>query len=744
MELFILYKKNGRNKKIYKKILLSVTGLLFLSIIFTNNIFSEETYFNPDKVLSEKDTNNLKYASISNKVDTKPTIGNINVMKGCNSGNCVNGKGKYIFSNGNVYEGGWLNGKRHGKGIYIHHRGEIFVGVWDHGRRHGRIKHIGFDGTEEERLYQHGKRIRPGCNSENCTNGTGEFIYSNGNSYIGSWINGQKHGKGTYFYFQGDRYEGNWLKDKKHGKGVYYRADGDVDFCLYNEDTLLATNKNEKRIRKQEELVYWMQVESIKTIKSYNDYLQKYPKGKFASKAKTEIKTINKERDHIEALTQKGHQLLLNKNTGEETSYDLASEKAPPASPSSTSQPVSQGEQDTLATPKNKKYYEYKSPKTTIKKQSLKIPLSMVPLPEKEESALLLKMPAVSKRDALRLPYMADEGFSYKAVPSHERCVYKATTGRKGRSYFKAHTDYLTFSNHGKKYHRTLFTMDTPDNKVVEDIIMKDDGKQFYPVFYLRSTKNEQGDLTRIEEVAFNLNNEKNKARVVRKTLVPEPKKKNGSKKDIDITLTIPQDTYAPLMFDYGYRVANLKVGDKTKLHIIDRQGILAKLKIKVESIEEVETSLKTFFCYKIVQAPTKLYLKHLNKAFNFTPFIQNRVMPEVVFYYSVEEPHRLIRYCGYNDFSPTSLNRRKTGPMNADYMDVRLCDVMPLTTENLPNHNFIFERMAKYELMDVNPKQKRFTIPSESRDSAKLKSPVEKIQNKFKAPPDMTLLSEI
>lgn len=34
------------------------------------------------------------------------------------------------FANGDVYEGGWRNGKRLGEGIYLYFNGDKYVGTW--------------------------------------------------------------------------------------------------------------------------------------------------------------------------------------------------------------------------------------------------------------------------------------------------------------------------------------------------------------------------------------------------------------------------------------------------------------------------------------------------------------------------------------------------------------------------------------------------------------------------------------
>ena len=40
------------------------------------------------------------------------------------------GKGKYRFNDGRVYEGEWVDGKQHGKGRIVYFDGTVVEGVW--------------------------------------------------------------------------------------------------------------------------------------------------------------------------------------------------------------------------------------------------------------------------------------------------------------------------------------------------------------------------------------------------------------------------------------------------------------------------------------------------------------------------------------------------------------------------------------------------------------------------------------
>lgn len=52
------------------------------------------------------------------------------LMAQCTSGDCVNGKGVYEFSNGAKYEGSFKDGMRHGLGTFYYPNGNVYSGIW--------------------------------------------------------------------------------------------------------------------------------------------------------------------------------------------------------------------------------------------------------------------------------------------------------------------------------------------------------------------------------------------------------------------------------------------------------------------------------------------------------------------------------------------------------------------------------------------------------------------------------------
>jgi len=55
---------------------------------------------------------------------------NFGEKTGCISGNCTNGYGTKIYTNGAKYKGDWKRGKRNGKGTYTSANGRRKTGKW--------------------------------------------------------------------------------------------------------------------------------------------------------------------------------------------------------------------------------------------------------------------------------------------------------------------------------------------------------------------------------------------------------------------------------------------------------------------------------------------------------------------------------------------------------------------------------------------------------------------------------------
>ncbi|MEI7801504.1 MAG: hypothetical protein WCI97_02545 [Bacteroidota bacterium] len=67
-----------------------------------------------------------------------------------------------------------------------------------------------------------------GCIEGNCNEGTGKFLFSNGDKFNGEWHGGMRSGYGRYDFKNGNWYIGDFKNDIIEGKGVFHASNGKV------------------------------------------------------------------------------------------------------------------------------------------------------------------------------------------------------------------------------------------------------------------------------------------------------------------------------------------------------------------------------------------------------------------------------------------------------------------------------------------------------------------------------------
>lgn len=88
--------------------------------------------------------------------------------------------------------------------------------------------------TTYENLYGAQKKIKDKIEE-------GEETYSNGEIYIGTFKNGERHGFGKYTFSDGKKYEGFFKNGLKHGHGKIIHKNGKIIYVEY-KDNKLVTN----------------------------------------------------------------------------------------------------------------------------------------------------------------------------------------------------------------------------------------------------------------------------------------------------------------------------------------------------------------------------------------------------------------------------------------------------------------------------------------------------------------------
>lgn len=157
----------------------------------------------------------------------------------CVSGDCLNGNGKFRFSDGATYQGGFKKGKFTGSGVLHYPDGGLYAGNWRFGLQQGKGRMTDASGTSYFGMWHNGRRHGDGEVTFKDGNrikafwafdkisGTTEFKFANGDFYRGEINNDyQLAGQGTMEYANGDYYTGFWAADSRHGQGKLVLEDG--------------------------------------------------------------------------------------------------------------------------------------------------------------------------------------------------------------------------------------------------------------------------------------------------------------------------------------------------------------------------------------------------------------------------------------------------------------------------------------------------------------------------------------
>lgn len=146
------------------------------------------------------------------------------------------GKGTFYWSNGDRYEGDWLDDTRTGRGTVYWGNGSQWAGD----RYEGDFVNNTMTGKGIY-CYANGNRY-DGEFVNNNFNGKGIFYWGNSTQWAGEWyegdfVNGKITGKGTYYWPNGNlKYQGECLNDYWHGWGKSYHEDGSLDYEGYFEN----------------------------------------------------------------------------------------------------------------------------------------------------------------------------------------------------------------------------------------------------------------------------------------------------------------------------------------------------------------------------------------------------------------------------------------------------------------------------------------------------------------------------
>jgi hypothetical protein len=128
---------------------------------------------------------------------------------GCTIGDCENGKGRFIFDNGDKYIGEFKNSLPHGRGAYYNKDGSTYKGPFLEGKRQG----------------------------------YGTFVWANGEKYIGEYLNNMRHGEGIYTFNDGKQQKGVW----RDGTFVEVVVEKETEIVIIDNSSNPTDSNNTKR-----------------------------------------------------------------------------------------------------------------------------------------------------------------------------------------------------------------------------------------------------------------------------------------------------------------------------------------------------------------------------------------------------------------------------------------------------------------------------------------------------------------
>jgi hypothetical protein len=145
----------------------------------------------------------------------KYIFANGDIYTGEVKGGALTGRGVYVTKAGDTLEGSFVNGAQQGSGMQRFVSGDRYEGQIVNSKAQGRGRYLGSDGHTVEGEF-----------AEGVATGIGVYRFSNGDRYEGQITHSELTGKGSYFYKSGEKYEGQMVKGQPQGEGKYWFADG--------------------------------------------------------------------------------------------------------------------------------------------------------------------------------------------------------------------------------------------------------------------------------------------------------------------------------------------------------------------------------------------------------------------------------------------------------------------------------------------------------------------------------------
>ena len=186
-----------KKKKSYRFIK-NILVIVFVLIFFVN-IGSDAT----TEKLNDVESINQKKIEKSIRLTVDETNG---TYTGDRVDGKKDGKGKYEWNNGCIYEGEFKDDEINGKGKLTYTNKEIYEGNFDNGKKDGKGKYTFSNGD-----------VYDGEWKEDKLEGNGTYTFSNGEKYVGEFVNNKFNGTGTYTKGK-NKYKGTWINNEYQKK----------------------------------------------------------------------------------------------------------------------------------------------------------------------------------------------------------------------------------------------------------------------------------------------------------------------------------------------------------------------------------------------------------------------------------------------------------------------------------------------------------------------------------------------
>jgi hypothetical protein len=114
-----------------------------------------------------------------------------------------NGEGTYYFADGDKYVGDWVDDRRTGQSVYTWPSGDRYERCCSTPTRHGLADRPTLSAGHSNEV----EALALGRYKDDRMNGTGTYYYTDGNKYVGDWVDEKPTGQGVFIWLVGDRYE---------------------------------------------------------------------------------------------------------------------------------------------------------------------------------------------------------------------------------------------------------------------------------------------------------------------------------------------------------------------------------------------------------------------------------------------------------------------------------------------------------------------------------------------------------